>query len=91
METKHTKGEWEIFKQDDDIFIESKKSNAAICCITGGVGLEQDEANAKLIAAAPELLDALVRANKLLKQRCLDTDIELLEIKIDDVICKSTQ
>lgn len=60
METKHTKGEWKIFEDVDDIYIESDKSIASICCITGWVGLGQDEANAKLISAAPELLEALI-------------------------------
>lgn len=41
---------------------------------------------AKLIASAPKLLKALKEANNLLKQRCLDTDRELLELDIDGII-----
>jgi hypothetical protein len=58
-EFKGTKGKWEIFRQDNDIYIETKNSNAAICCIVGGVGLNQDEANALLISKAPEMLEML--------------------------------
>lgn len=58
-EFKATKGKWDIFRQDNDIYIETESGNAAICSIVGGVGLEQDEANALLISKAPEMLDML--------------------------------
>jgi hypothetical protein len=58
-EFKGTKGKWELFRQDDDIYIETKSGNAAICLIVGGAGLEQDKANALLISKAPEMLDKL--------------------------------
>ena len=59
METKHTKGEWKTFIDENDIIIETSEKVDAIASIIGGVGYKEDEANAKLIAAAPELLEAL--------------------------------
>ena len=59
MNTKHTPAPWKIFRQDEDLIIINESSRPSIADITGGNGLEEDEANAKLIAAAPELLEAL--------------------------------
>jgi len=70
MKTKHTPGEWEICaKTETQIFIASAKSGARteqgkgsyICQIKQerehhGLN-EQDEANAKIILAAPDLLE----------------------------------
>ena len=64
METKHTKGEWEIKKTQGNFSISGKEP---VCTILANPPLEQQEANAKLIAAAPELLEALVKSNKLIE------------------------
>ncbi len=57
METKHTKGEWIIETQSLSQFAITNR-NSAICFIPK---LSQNaDANSKLIAAAPELLEALV-------------------------------
>ena len=55
MKTKHTKGKWEVGGQDPDIYIES---GLKTLCKLWGQGEEQ-EANAKLITAAPDLLECL--------------------------------
>lgn len=66
METKHTKGEWEVSTQGKNgIFILAKNptdmGKDAVCRIyTENSHKHSSEANAKLIAAAPELLEALV-------------------------------
>jgi len=63
METKHTKGEWifekesQIYSNGIGIFIKSRKDNSTICHMACESDL--DVANAKLISAAPELLEAL--------------------------------
>lgn len=60
MKTKHTKGEWAF--DDNEVYSESTDHGAAICTMnTTSAHFTEDEmkANAKLIAAAPELLDAL--------------------------------
>jgi hypothetical protein len=59
MKTKHTKGEWTVTPNGEWVGTLGK-GKAPICKITNGF-LEPTEAkaNAKLIAAAPELLNAL--------------------------------
>lgn len=57
----HTPGEWEV--QDDPIYVKiphTKYGHQFIRCIdeASDVSDEEDEANARLIAAAPELLEA---------------------------------
>lgn len=55
---KHTKGKW-ILKPDNSIM--SSKNRSAVICQIGSADNNdiEKEANAKLIAAAPELLEAL--------------------------------
>ncbi len=56
---KHTKGEWKIEKSSLDVYVDEKidelPSLIASCAHIGN----EIEANAKLIAAAPDLLKAL--------------------------------
>ena len=58
-ETKHSPGKWTTLNQDGDIYIEAESRCAVVARIFAGVGNAEDEANAKLIAAAPDLLEAL--------------------------------
>lgn len=67
---KHTPGPWfeQVgFSDDVEITAESREGMVAICAMdlgfTGHIGVEQ-EANARLIAAAPDLLEACVEAAK---------------------------
>ncbi len=71
MKTKHTPGPWHIEETDDTYFIAD--ANSEIC---GGVEklrddefIDRAEANARLIAAAPELLGALIVANRNMSHR----------------------
>jgi hypothetical protein len=59
MEFKGTKGEWLILKQHSSHKINeiATNENLSICAIN--TNLEQSEANAKLIACAPEMLEML--------------------------------
>ena len=73
METKHTKGEWHIDRSVDPNGLLKKEYAYAIMCIDkdfynwhiagvfkdAGLNGYENEANAKLIAASPLLLDAL--------------------------------
>ena len=93
MEFKGTKGKWDIFRQDNDIYIETESGNAAICSIVGGVGLEQDEANALLISKAPEMLEMLkefeIMCNKL--QFPTETTLREMRNKAKQLIKEATE
>jgi hypothetical protein len=58
MTTKHTSGPWRIGRQDDEVVIVDATSGPAICDVYGDHNGERD-ANARLIVAAPDLLEAL--------------------------------
>lgn len=75
MNTKHTKGQWAYAQSANnvDFLIHSDSAILPIAatCEEGVAeryrDLEQAEANAKLIAAAPTMLDALIEAQRLLE------------------------
>ncbi len=54
--TKHTPGPWKV---DGDTYITAHSLIIAHCKQNGSLKLEDAQANARLIAAAPELLEAL--------------------------------
>jgi hypothetical protein len=64
MKDKYTKGEW-VIRNDNSIRV-----NRSVICQIGSAdnNEEQSQANAKLIASAPELLEALGLAVKRLNQ-----------------------
>lgn len=57
MEKKFTKGEWIDLKRSVGVCISD--SVFGICYVCNWMSKKESEANAKLIAAAPELLEAL--------------------------------
>ncbi len=58
METKHTKGEWHT--NSTGVFSDSGRLIAN--CVGDGIYFtDEDKANARLIAAAPDLLGALIK------------------------------
>ena len=60
METKHTKGDWMYTKySNDDIGVYSETGDGRDVALVRDYNNEETEANAKLIAAAPELLGCL--------------------------------
>jgi len=72
---KHTEGEWKILWGNYTHFATINKDVATrICAIEvncsqkGNAPIEEAEANAKLIAAAPELLDSLNELFNLLEE-----------------------
>jgi hypothetical protein len=86
METKFTQGQWKIFLQDEDIFIETEQKTEAIATIVGGIGNKEDEANAKLIIASPNLL----RACNFALQGIRNGQVDELTVKIlEDAISKA--
>lgn len=65
MTTKYTPGPWEYGKTADEIYFVSSK-NDYLCFLFAGEQEEQEEANARLIAAAPELLQVAEKALEVL-------------------------
>jgi hypothetical protein len=61
---KHTKGEWEARESYKGWSIHPKDLTSVVADIQMRVSEIEAEANAKLIAAAPELLDALLDAKE---------------------------
>jgi hypothetical protein len=59
VSAKHTPGPWKIDRQDDEVVMVDASSGPAICDVYGDHNGERD-ANARLIAAAPDLYSALV-------------------------------
>lgn len=89
METKHTKGQWMINKnslnQQVPYIIHSEYGRIAnILNYDSSIEwIAESEANAKLIAAAPELLEALNRAyNDFKNSRWTEETYDLIEIAI---------
>ncbi len=65
MKTKHTKGEWFVSGGRQ---IVSMPSQCKISNSVSGWNIEEQKANCKLIAAAPELLEALNELNNLIER-----------------------
>jgi len=56
MEFKGTKGEWDIYV-DDDFFCVKNEKLEDVCIISSKIIDDEESANAKLISYAPELLE----------------------------------
>jgi len=59
MKTQHTPGEWVIVKEKNNFDVESIDGETLIAIIVNQAGENVTQDNAKLIAAAPEMLEAL--------------------------------
>lgn len=105
---KHTQGEWKVKEEINNTFtvLSDDKTDIATICYDGIEERELPEiatyneakANAKLIAAAPELLEALqdVLATKSIMMKKQPSEIELQEIsatfqRVKQAINKATQ
>jgi len=69
METKFTKGEWytAISPETKKAYVGAKKTHYIAEVLTHEWDFEETEANARLIAAAPEMIEALLNAELLLE------------------------
>lgn len=87
---KHTQGEWKVSKESN--FNQNVECNgvnvAQINRVNGTDGDEIELANAKLIAASPNLLKALIKAQKDLEQGIILPSTERL---IKEAIEKATK
>jgi hypothetical protein len=104
MKTKHTKGEWvfEKFHPESNGFINVRLPDCKCItiygkCITGLPSAERKkivveaEANAKLVAAAPEMLEALIILNNYIKEDSAIYRSSLQCQYIDELITKATK
>lgn len=82
MKTKHTPGPWTVEVGQTETCIESKYQTIA---------LDVSNCDADLIAAAPEMLEALEEASKLLAQISTKTGMSFFSVggMIDGVIRKA--
>lgn len=78
MKTKHTKGEWINLGYRVDVYIADGLSG--ICEMSDWMPQDEMEANAKMIAAAPDLLGALIETDKDL---CV-LETNMLQIELTD-------
>lgn len=88
MEFKGTKNEWYIGEhRQNGIQIGCSQSHYVACAYRGGADRNDDEviANAQLIAAAPELLDALQDVVRF----CEDNDINIVLDYAKETISKA--
>ncbi|MBR2208099.1 MAG: hypothetical protein IJ859_04740 [Synergistaceae bacterium] len=77
--SKFTKGEWYVFNNGTYIFVGSSGSVGHICKV-GWVKSKEVEANARLIAAAPEMYQHL---RLILNEEFSSDDVEQLLARID--------
>jgi hypothetical protein len=94
MKTKHTTGQWIIEKENKNYAILSNRMYIGNIS-SSDVGSEQSQANAKLIASAPELLEALQLLLKSHRQLTFEKNHSLndnwLEEKAHEAILKATK
>lgn len=67
MSSQHTTGPWE-FDQYGNSFVVTAKDRAYDVAVVRNIGNENNEANARLIAAAPALLSAAQKARAALSE-----------------------
>jgi hypothetical protein len=87
MGVKHTPGPW-LISQDHDYLIETKEQYSICRYHVSEITESQDLANARLIAAAPELLEVCKFILTIAKQGRPLIDSDLVALK--EVICKAT-
>lgn len=85
METKHTQGEWKVSPANKTRVLVDRDILISDARVTIPIGREEAEANAKLIAAAPDLLEAL----KYVKRFLVSTEVDINFI--DQAIKKATK
>jgi hypothetical protein len=93
--SKHTKGPWHVFK---DSSIYSKHADYTLAEIVAGMTDGECDANARLIAAAPELLEALRELHTIVNRAIHDgdwivdgaCDPDACMMRAEDLIAKAT-
>ena len=94
MKTEHTPGPWVINESKNIIFIPTSFGNDIVCTITNGGHIKEvSDANARLIAAAPEMLEALKEAKLYIDgiELVLGESAPHIKKCIDEAINKATK
>ena len=76
QETSYTPGPWEVFETHTGHYVLDSAEQAAVCRLEWCL---EDEANARLIASAPELLSVLKRLWLYFGVRCDGTPFDWTE------------
>lgn len=85
MKSKHTKGKWQIENDHTGMWVGNGEQEVAT--IEKQIKSSEREANAKLIAAAPELLEACKAMKEWIDWKCKDeADIDMNLDNIDSLI-----
>lgn len=82
-ETKFTEGPWSVEEELGNIFVASLSGTVAKVGPCSNTQDDEDRANARLIAAAPELLNACQAALRSLQ--CVNEQIEGLDLPLSDI------
>ena len=89
MSTKHTPGPWVARNNEENCLVYSEKFGGITLCQHNGAHREEHEANARLIAAAPELLEMLDKCAKQLIEMAFHFD-GTCEGDVEETVCEST-
>lgn len=90
MKTKHTPGPWEAVIYDGAFDQPLIKSDHVVIGRVHGMEDRQHEANAKLIAAAPELLEACLNSFKTFHSIGCTMEAEIMQ-QLESAIKKATE
>lgn len=93
METKHTQGKWVIAPNRLVVIKLGTNDIIADCDTTDvktSISQEEAEANAKLIASAPEMLEMLIKLRRWAISKGIDIDGKLI-IDTDLIIKQATE
>lgn len=94
MQRKHTQGEWELKKSNkltrSEVWTDSDSYLPTFQIMHNESTLQEAQANAKLIAAAPNMLDVLFKLDNLINDLGLNLPSEFL-IEYQNAIEKATK
>lgn len=91
METKHTKGKWQLQKDNSILSLGFENVLIAQVCSANNND-EEKESNAKLIASAPEMFEILTELQSYFKSLDDYNDAEImLSYKIKQLLTKITE
>jgi hypothetical protein len=91
MKANYTKGEWSYSRYSHDFGVYSPESNGRDIALVREYGDEQQAlANAKLIAAAPHLLDAAQSVLNILEAMKQDDRVKGMRMVLEEAIRKAT-